>query len=200
MNIFSFLLYFWKEKNYLIYCINKTTNYIVSWLFTKKNTMQGTFVNLCYTMENHAIATMLTYFGSTDHGLGTEVDRGQGGGTSGKNKPESPLIYIYIYIYIYITLAKELTAATQWKLFVWIEHSGIRYAKMWINKSYEIIPYNSRADVCYRRVEWRDTTSNVKLGGFRSQLQASYVSNHTEELWYNETVCLWMTTYIQEKL
>ena len=41
--------------------------------------MQGTFVNLCYTMENHAIATMMTYFGSTDHGLGTEVDRGQGG-------------------------------------------------------------------------------------------------------------------------
>ena len=27
-------------------------------------------------MENHAVATMMTYFGSTDHGLGTEVDRG----------------------------------------------------------------------------------------------------------------------------
>ena len=40
--------------------------------------MQGTFVNLCYTMENHAIATMMTYFGSTDQGLGTEVDRGWG--------------------------------------------------------------------------------------------------------------------------
>ena len=66
MNI-SFLLYFWKEKKYLIYYINKTTNYIVSWLFTKKkkNTMQGTFVNLCYTMENHAIATMMTYFRTT---------------------------------------------------------------------------------------------------------------------------------------
>ena len=63
--------------------------------------MQGTFVNLCYTMENHAIATMMTYFGSTDHGLGTEVDRGRGG-TSSKNRLESPLIYIYIYIYMYI--------------------------------------------------------------------------------------------------
>ena len=63
--------------------------------------MQGTFVNLCYTMENHAIATMMTYFGSTDHGLGTEVDRGWGG-TSSKNRLESPLIYIYIYIYVYI--------------------------------------------------------------------------------------------------
>ena len=41
-----------------------------------------------------------------------------------------------------------------------------------------------------------DTKSNVKLGRFLSQLQASYVSSHTEELWYNETVCLWMTKYI----
>ena len=38
--------------------------------------------------------------------------------------------------------------------------------------------------------------SNVKSGRFRSQLQASYVSSHTEELWYNETLCLWMTIYI----
>ena len=52
-------------------------------------------------MENHAIATMMTYFGSTDHGLETEVDKGRGWGTSSKNRLESPLIYIYIYIYIY---------------------------------------------------------------------------------------------------
>ena len=52
--------------------------------------MQGTLVNLCYTMENHTIATMMTYFGSTDHGLGTEVDRGRWG-TSSKNRLESPL-------------------------------------------------------------------------------------------------------------
>ena len=43
--------------------------------------------------------------------------------------------------------------------------------------------------------ERSDTKSNVKLGGLRSQLQASYVSSHTKELWYNETVCLWMTIY-----
>ena len=54
--------------------------------------MQGMFVNLCYTMENHAIATVMTYFGSTDHGLRTEVDRGRGG-TSSKNRLESPLTY-----------------------------------------------------------------------------------------------------------
>ena len=63
--------------------------------------MQGTLVNLCYTMENHTIATMMTYFGSTDHGLGTEIDRL---GTSSKNRLESPLIYIYIYIYICVLL------------------------------------------------------------------------------------------------
>ena len=44
--------------------------------------------------------------------------------------------------------------------------------------------------------KWSDTKSNVRLGRFLSQLQASYVSSHTEELWYNETVCLWMTIYI----
>ena len=38
--------------------------------------------------------------------------------------------------------------------------------------------------------EQSDTKSNVKLGGFWSQHQASYMSSHTEEL------CLWMTTYI----
>ena len=44
MNIFSFLLYFWKEKNYLIYCINKTTNYIASWLLTKKKKHHARYV------------------------------------------------------------------------------------------------------------------------------------------------------------
>ena len=41
-----------------------------------------------------------------------------------------------------------------------------------------------------------NSKSNVNLGGFRSQLRASYVSSHTEELWFNEAVCLWMTIYI----
>ena len=38
--------------------------------------------------------------------------------------------------------------------------------------------------------------SDVKLAGFISQLETSYVSNHTEESWYNETVCLRMNIYI----
>ena len=44
------------------------------------------------------------------------------------------------------------------------------------------MPYSSRADVVLLLPEQYDTKSNVKLGGFRSQLQASYVSSHTEEL------------------
>ena len=42
--------------------------------------------------------------------------------------------------------------------------------------------YNSLADVVRLLAERSDTKSNVKLGGFRSQLQASYMSSHTEEL------------------
>ena len=38
-----------------------------------------------------------------------------------------------------------------------------------------------------------DTKSNVKLGEFQSQLAC--VSSHTDGLWNNETVCLWMTIY-----
>ena len=35
----------------------------------------------------------------------------------------------------------------------------------------------------------------TKLGRFQAQFEASYLSSHTEEMWYNETVCLWMTIY-----
>ena len=38
-----------------------------------------------------------------------------------------------------------------------------------------------------------DTKSIVKLDRFRSQLQAFYMYSHTEELWYNKTLRLWMT-------
>ena len=57
------------------------------------------------------------------------------------------------------------------------------------------MPYYSRADVVRLLAERYDSKSKVKLGGFRSQLQASNVSSHPEELWYNETVCL--DDYIQ---
>ena len=58
------------------------------------------------------------------------------------------------------------------------------------------MPNNSRSDVVRLLAERYDTKSNVKLGGFLSQVQLSYASSHTEELWYNETVRLWMTKYI----
>ena len=56
--------------------------------------------------------------------------------------------------------------------------------------------YNSRADVVRLLAEQYDTKSNIKSGGFWSLLQVTYVSSHTEALWYNETVCLWITIYV----
>ena len=50
--------------------------------------------------------------------------------------------------------------------------------------------YNSRADICRLLAERYDTKSNVKLGEFQSQLEASYVYGHAKELWYNEAVRL----------
>ena len=64
------------------------------------------------------------------------------------------------------------------------------------NESFYLMPYNSWADIIRLLAEQYDTKSNIKLGGFRSQLQASYMSSHIEELWYKETICLWITIYI----
>ena len=54
------------------------------------------------------------------------------------------------------------------------------------------MPYNSRAEVCRLRAERYNTKSNVKLGGFQSQFEASYASSHTDELCYNETMTIYM--------
>ena len=91
--------------------------------------MQGTLVNLCYTMGNHAIATMMTYFGSTDHGLGTEVDK-RVGGTSSKNRLESPLIYIYIYIFS----PKNVHTFTIRLFFICLHFGGTSYIYIYINR------------------------------------------------------------------
>ena len=81
------------------------------------------------------------------------------------------------------------------KLFDRIEHSGIQEGIKCKQTNAAaagcLIPYNSLADVIRLLAEWSDTKSNIKLGGFRSQLHVSYLSSHTEELWYNETVCRW---------
>ena len=44
------------------------------------------------------------------------------------------------------------------------------------------MPYNSQADMVHLLAEQYDTKSNIKLGRFQSQLQAFYVSYHTEKL------------------
>ena len=95
MNI-SFLLYFWKEKNYLIYCINKTTNYIVSWLFTKKHHARYVSQSVLYHGEsrNSNYDDLLWVHGPRVGNWSWQ----RVGGMSSKNRLESPLIYIYIYI------------------------------------------------------------------------------------------------------
>ena len=49
------------------------------------------------------------------------------------------------------------------------------------------MPYNSLADVIRLLAEWYDTKSNVKWGGFRSQLQASYVLKSCDTM--KQSVC-----------
>ena len=56
--------------------------------------------------------------------------------------------------------------------------------------------YNSRDDVVRLLAERYDAMSYVNLDGFQSQFEASYVSSYTEELWYNETVCLSVGDYV----
>ena len=58
------------------------------------------------------------------------------------------------------------------------------------------IPYNSLTDVVRLLAERSDTKSNVKLDGFQSQPQGSYISSYTEELWYNETLSVDDNIYI----
>ena len=39
--------------------------------------------------------------------------------------------------------------------------------------------------------------TDAKSCGFQSQLEASHVSSYNDELWYNETVCLFIIIYIR---
>ena len=73
------------------------------------------------------------------------------------------------------TLVKELTATTHKMQTFSNELSTLvsGKAKCKQNESYYMMPDNSRADVCHLVAEQYDTKSNVKLSGFRSQLQAS---------------------------
>ena len=77
------------------------------------------------------------------------------------------ILYIYIYIYIYI---KEREAF----LFFACQKDNIDGSLQF--KLNIFIMYVS--DVCAHTF---------------GRVEASSASSHTEELWYNETVCLWMT-------
>ena len=66
----------------------------------------------------------------------------------------------------------------------WALRYPVRY-KILTNERYYLVPYNTLADVRLL-AERSNTKSNNKWGGFQTQLHASYVSSHTEELWYNE--------------
>ena len=48
------------------------------------------------------------------------------------------------------------------------------------NESYFLIPNNSRPALFRMLAEWYETKSHMKLGGFRPQLQASYMTSRTE--------------------
>ena len=51
------------------------------------------------------------------------------------------------------------------------------------NETYFVMPNNFRAEACRLMAERYDSKSNVQLGVFQSQLEASFIDNHTEELW-----------------
>ena len=58
------------------------------------------------------------------------------------------------------------------------------------------MPWNKEtkpfADFEFARGGTVEYPSGVKSAVFRSQFQAYRVSSHSDELWYNETDCLWM--------
>ena len=67
-------------------------------------------------------------------------------------------------------------------------------------------PISVYVNNCIRKkslpLRWEDDSVRVryplyvKSPGFRFQLEASWISSHNEELWYNETICQWMTICI----
>ena len=114
------------------------------------------------------------------------------------NHCDKGLILIIVYFF-WIWNKKEHNVIFSWVI---SSHIGPKYVEspyiyiIQTNESDYIIPHNSWADVVRLLAERYDTMSYEKLGGFRSLLPASYVSSHTEVLWYNKTVCLLMTIYI----
>ena len=80
------------------------------------------------------------------------------------------LVYIHIYIYIYAVLFYNY-------IYIYISDS-VKFKETEVNtytlNSLPCVGSVVGCKVCYR--------SDVKLGGFQAQLEASRMSSHTEEL------------------
>ena len=108
-----------------------------------------------------------------------------------------------VYIYIYIcdprrlsTLAKELTVATH----VIQSSSNKLSTPVSVSVNVNKRKINSYTFKFFRLLWdcwWLCYQADVKLIGLQSQLEASLVSSHTNELWFNEIVCGWI--YIIKK-
>ena len=114
-----------------------------------------------------------------------------------------PLIYIYIYIYMFpfrglSTLAKELMAAT--RVMLTLQTNWALWCPRAQNLKKQELLHNAlwfpSWHMSLKMAERLDPMSNLMLGRFQSQLKASCMSSHTDELGYNETTILSMTIYI----
>ena len=104
-------------------------------------------------------------------------------------------IYIYIYSGEYIYFNGEFASYyISWNaialLMNWVDPEANNiYVKDIYARNFFIKAKNDNGSGV-----WCPT--DVKSAGFWSQHEASCMSSHTEELWYNETVCWWMTIHI----
>ena len=114
----------------------------------------------------------------------------------------------HIYIYIYTCSPREEGEHSRERIncchsrnvkpFNRIDHSvadSVKFKQITTFNSYTLnsLPYVGIAGGCTVMLCHR---ADVKLAGFRSQFNAPHVSSDTDEFWYNETACLWMTIYI----
>ena len=84
---------------------------------------------------------------------------------------------VCVYIYIYVSERKMKRIQTNM-----------------LNKSYNIMPYNFWVDVCRLMAEQYDIKSNVNLGGFQSEFEASCVWPH----W--RVVIQWNSLFVDDKI
>ena len=104
----------------------------------------------------------------------------------------NPRLYIYLYIYIYIYIYmlppwRLNTAVKEWTIATRVMPSSFNELSTLVSERGKY-----KQKLKHILVHWE----LIKLGGFRSQFEASRKAIHTEQLWYDEIVCLCMTDYI----